>query len=121
MPEFITNADKVNRSITLPEPEVLQCDSLKKLVSMVGEDLVKHQTEAQIRIKARSLIRNKLEATKEDGSPAYTDNQITKEWDVEWVPELRIQKTPEEKAMEALGALDPETRKAVLAAMAKAA
>lgn len=116
MAEFITNAEKVNRSITLEDPKVMTTETLADLVAMVGEDVVLNKTKGALRIMLRSIVRGKLEAQDEEGNFINSDKDIAKAWDLDWIPELRVQKTAEEKALETLQGLDPETMAKVLAA-----
>ena len=116
MPEFITNAEKVNRSISLELPNVMQVETLKDMVALVGEDLVLGKTKGALQIMLRSIVRGKLEAQNESGEFVNTDDAIKAAWDLNWIPELRVQKTAEEKALEVLQGLDPETMASVLKA-----
>lgn len=120
MTDFITNAEKVNRSITLALPGVMETETLADLVALVGEDFCLHNVKGQMIIKLRSLLRGKLEAKVKDADGKETDDflnsdkDITKAWDVNWIPELRIQKTAEEKALDTLQGLSPEEMQAVM-------
>lgn len=116
MPEFITNAEKVNRSISLELPKVMQVETLADMVAMVGEDLVLGKTKGALQIMLRSIVRGKLEAQNESGEFVNSDDAIKAAWDLNWIPELRVQKTAEEKALEVLQGLDPETMANVLKA-----
>ena len=116
MPEFITNAEKVNRSISLELPEVMQVETLADMVALVGEDLVLGKTKGALQIMLRSIVRGKLEAQNEAGEFINSDEMIKAAWDTKWIPELRVQKTAEEKALEVMQGLDPETMAKVLAA-----
>ena len=116
MPEFITNAEKVNRSISLELPEVMQVETLADMVALVGEDLVLGKTKGALQIMLRSIVRGKLEAQNEAGEFINSDEMIKAAWDLTWIPELRVQKTAEEKALEVMQGLDPETMAKVLAA-----
>ena len=66
-----------------------------------------------------NYIRTMLEAEDDNKVPKNTDKAIISVDLADWKPEPRIRKTAEEKAMEALGALPPEVRKAVIASMQK--
>lgn len=116
MPEFITNAEKVNRSISLELPKVMQVETLADMVAMVGEDLVLGKTKGALQIMLRAIVRGKLEAQNESGEFVNSDDDIKAAWDLNWIPELRVQKTAEEKALEVLQGLDPETMANVLKA-----
>jgi len=116
MSEFITNAEKVNRSISLELPKVMQVETLADMVALVGEDLVLGKTKGSLQIMLRSIVRGKLEAQNEAGEFINSDDDIKAAWDINWIPELRVQKTAEEKALEVLQGLDPETMANVLAA-----
>ena len=112
--EFITNAEKVNRSISLELPKVMQVETLADMVALVGEDLVLGKCKGALQIMLRSIVRGKLEAQNEAGEFINSDDAIKTSWDVAWIPELRVQKTAEEKALEVLQGLDPETMASVL-------
>ncbi len=120
MADFITNAEKVDRSITLELPEVMETETLADLVAKVGEDFCLNKTKGAMIIMLRSMIRGKLEAKVKDEKGndledfANSDKDILKAWDVKWIPELRVQKTAEEKALDTLQGLTPEEMQAVL-------
>ena len=114
--EFITNAEKVNRSISLELPKVMQVETLADMVALVGEDLVLGKCKGALQIMLRSIVRGKMEAQNEAGEFINSDDAIKTSWDVAWIPELRVQKTAEEKALEVLQGLDPETMASVLKA-----
>ena len=114
--EFITNADKVTRSISLELPKVMQVETLADMVALVGEDLVLGKCKGALQIMLRSIVRGKLEAQNEAGAFLNSDDDIRAAWDINWIPELRVQKTAEEKALDVLQGLDPETMANVLKA-----
>jgi len=121
MTDFITNAEKVDRSITLGLPEVMVVETLADLVALVGEDLCLNKVKGALIIMLRSMIRGKLEAKIKDDSGNDTDafvnsdKDIIKAWDIKWIPELRVQKSAEEKALDTLQGLSPEEMQAVMA------
>lgn len=124
MTDFITNAEKVDRSITLALPEVMTAETLADLVAKVTEDFCLNKTKGAMIIMLRSMIRGKLEAKDEAGEFVNSDKDILKAWDVNWIPELRVQKSAEEKALDTLQGLTPEEMQAVMekyAAQQKAA
>lgn len=112
---IVTKSNPAKREITLPMPEILKCETLADLVKLQGETLCVNHIKQQVTIAFRAKVRNLLEKVDDNGDPEYTDDQIKKKIDPNWVPELRVTKTAQERALEALGKLDPETRKAVLA------
>ncbi len=121
MTDFITNAEKVNRSITLALPGVMETETLADLVALVNEDFCLNKVKGAMIIMLRSIIRGKLEAKVKDEKGNDTedfvnsDKDILKAWDVKWIPELRVQKTAEEKALDTLQGLSPEEMQAVMA------
>lgn len=124
MSEFITNAEKVDRSITLTTPKVMDAETLADLVALVGEDFVLNKTKGQMIIMLRAIVRGKLEAKDAEDNFVNSDKDILKAWDIKWIPELRIQKSAEEKALETLQGLSAEDMAKVLekyAAQTKAA
>ncbi len=114
MSDFITNAEKVDRSITLALPEVMETETLADLVASVGEDFCLNKTKGAMIIMLRSMIRGKLEAKDNEDNFINSDKDIQKAWDVNWIPELRVQKSAEEKALDTLQGLSPEELQAVL-------
>jgi len=121
MADFITNAEKVNRSITLTLPSVMETETLADLVALVNEDFCLNKVKGAMIIMLRSIIRGKLEAKVKDEKGNDTedfvnsDKDILKAWDVKWIPELRVQKSAEEKALDTLQGLSPEEMQAVMA------
>lgn len=120
MTDFITNAEKVNRSIALALPGVMEAETLADLVALVGEDFCLNKVKGQMIIMLRSIVRGKMEAKVKDADGNDTedfvnsDKDILKAWDVNWVPELRVQKSAEEKALDTLQGLNPEELAAVM-------
>jgi len=106
---------KVNREITVKEPEVLGLTTVEDQVAALGADLVVNLVNNQLKVGFRAKVRNKLEEMDDNGEFSNSDEAITAEDFSDWKPTLRITKTPEEKALEALGNLPPEIRDAVLA------
>lgn len=115
MSEFITNAEEAKRSITLELPKVMETETLADLVALVGEDFVLNKVKGQMIIMLRSIVRGKLTAKDAEGNFINSDTDIQKAWDVDWIPELRVQKTAEEKALDAMQGLTPEQMAAVIA------
>jgi NACalpha-BTF3-like transcription factor len=111
--KVVSNA--AQREITLEEPKVLTLSTADELIEALGEDLVVQQVKAQLKVAFRAVIRRKLEEVDDNDEPAVTDEALLADDFSDWKPTLRITKTPEEKAREALGNLPPEVREAVLA------
>jgi DNA-directed RNA polymerase specialized sigma24 family protein len=86
----------------------------------MGEDLVVAQVKAQLKVSFRAVVRRKLEEKDDNEESVNTDEAILAEDFSDWKPTLRITKTAEEKAKEALGNLSPEERDALLAMYANA-
>ena len=103
------------REITVTEPEVLGLTSLADMAESLGEDLVVNMVKNQLKVSFRAIVRRKLEE-QDDNEEFINDDEAMMAMDFsDWKPSLRITKTPEEKALEALGNLPPEVREAVLA------
>ena len=119
MGTIITKSNKADREITLEAPKVLEMETLKELVAFQGEEMCVNQIRAQLTVGYRAMVRTKLEATDDNGDPTNSDEDIKKIDMSDWKPEPRVRKTAEEKALEALGALDPAVREAVLASFKK--
>jgi len=107
------------RSIDFPMLKVLTVETLADFAKTLGEDYCLHQLKAQIKISWRSKMRIMMEKRDDNGDFEHSDEAILKIFNANWTPELRVTKTPEEKALAALGALDPATRKLVMAQIAK--
>lgn len=113
MIKVVSNAAK--RELTLDEPAVLTMGTLSELAEALGEDLAVQKIKAQLKVDFRAMVRRKMEEVDDNGEPVNTDEAILAEDYSDWKPSLRIIKTPEERAKEALGNLPPEVREAILA------
>ena len=108
-------SNQVNRDVVVEEPAVLMLTTLSEMAESLGEDLAVNMIKNQLKVSFRAIVRRKLEEKDDNGEFVNTDDAILAEDFSDWKPTLRITKTPEEKAMEALGNLPPEVRDAVLA------
>jgi len=108
-------SNQAAREITVTEPAVLNLGTIEEMVQALGEDLTVNMIKNQLKVSFRAVIRRKLEEKDDNNEFSNTDEAITAEDFSDWKPTLRITKTPEEKALEALGNLPPEIRDAVLA------
>lgn len=108
-------SNQANREVTVEQPAVLDMNSVEELVEALGEELVVNQVKAQLKVSFRAVVRRKLEEKDDNEEFINSDDAILAEDFSDWRPSLRVTKTPEEKAMEALGNLPPEVREAVLA------
>ena len=108
-------SNQVEREITVEEPAVLGLPTLAELAEGLGEDLAVNMIKNQLKVSFRAVVRRKLEEKDDNGEFVNSDDAILAEDFSDWKPTLRITKTAEEKAMEALGNLPPEIRDAVLA------
>lgn len=111
--KVVSNAAK--RELSIDEPIVLTLNTVVGLVEALSEDLVVQKVKAQLKVDFRAMVRRLLEQVDDNGDPSMSDEAILNEDFSDWKPTLRITKTPEEKAREALGNLPPEVREAVLA------
>jgi len=111
--KVVSNA--ANREIIVEDPAVLTMTSVEELTAALGEDLVVQNVKAQLKVSFRALVRRKLEEKDDNDEFSNSDDSILTEDFSDWRPSLRVTKTPEEKAREALGNLPPEVREAVLA------
>ena len=107
------------REIVLDEPAIMNLTTLAEFAEVQGEDLCINQLKNQLKVSFRSVVRRKLEEKDDNEEALNSDAAILAEDFSDWKPTLRITKTPEEKALEALGALPPEVREAVLASYNK--
>lgn len=108
-------SNQANREITVAEPDVLGLGTIEELVQALGEDLTVNMVKNQLKVSFRAVVRRKLEEKDDNGEFTTSDDAILSENFSDWKPTLRITKTPEEKALEALGNLPPEVRDAILA------
>ncbi len=111
---FLVKSKKTGREVTIEAPKVLLCESLEQRVELLGTDLVCKKTDDQIKIDLRSHVRSKLES-ETDGEFNNSDEDILALDLSNWKPELRVRKTAEETAADAMGGLTIEQ---VVAAMA---
>lgn len=103
------------RSLDVPMLTILKAETLADMVKQLGEDYCMHTLKAGIKTACRSRVRTQMEKRDDNGDFEFSDEAILASFDPNWTPELRVTKTPEEKALAALEALDPETRKLVIA------
>ena len=108
-------SNQANREITVEEPAVLTIATIEEMVETLGGELAVNMIKNQLKVSFRAVVRRKLEEKDDNGDFVNADEFITAEDYYDWKPTLRITKSAEEKAMEALGNLPPEIREAVLA------
>ena len=108
-------SNQASREITVTEPAVLNLNTIEEIVQALGEDLTVNMVKNQLKVSFRAVVRRKLEEVDDNKEFSNSDEVIAAEDFSDWKPTLRITKTAEEKAMEALGNLPPEVRDAVLA------
>jgi hypothetical protein len=108
-------SNQANREITVTEPAVLSLGTVEEMVQSLGDDLALNMIKNQLKVSFRAVVRRKLEEKDDNGEFSNSDDAILAEDFSDWKPTLRITKTPEEKALEALGNLPPEVRDAILA------
>ena len=113
MIKVVSNA--ASREITVEEPVVLGITALAEIAESLGEDLAVNLIRNGLKVSFRAVVRRKLEEKDDNEDFVNADEALLAEDFSDWKPTLRITKTPEEKAMEALGSLPPEIREAVLA------
>ena len=113
MIKVVSNA--ASREITVEEPAVLGISTIEEMVGALGGDLALNMIKNQLKVSFRAVVRRKLEEKDDNDEFVNSDEAIATEDYSDWKPTLRITKTPEEKALEALGNLPPEVREAVLA------
>ena len=108
-------ANKVDRVIRVEQPEILNLTTLADIVESIGEEHTLNIVQNGLKVAFRAPIRTKLEKKDDNGDFEFSDEAIMNEDFSDWKPTLRVTKTPEEKALEALGNLPPEIRAQVLA------
>ena len=108
-------SNQAGREITVDEPAVLGLTTVEEIVETLGGELVVNMVKNQLKVSFRAVVRRKMEEVDDNGETVNSDDAITSEDHSDWKPTLRVTKTAEEKALEALGNLSPEVREAVLA------
>lgn len=108
-------SNQVEREITIEEPAILGISTVEEMVGALGGDLALNMIKNQLKVAFRAIVRRKLEEKDDNNEFVNSDEAIVTEDYSDWKPTLRITKSPEEKALEALGNLPPEVREAVLA------
>jgi len=115
MPMIKIVSNQAGRELTVDEPTVLGLLAVEELVGSLGEELVVNMVRNQLKVSFRAVVRRKMEETDDNDETVNSDEMLAAEDFSDWKPTLRITKTAEEKALEALGNLPPEIREAVLA------
>ena len=110
-----TKSTKANREVTVPAPTVLTLGTIQELVQTLGEELTVNNVKAQLTIAFRSSQRTLIEATDDNGDIVNSDKAIAAMDFSDWNPKLRVRRTPQDIAAEALSALSPDQIRAVLA------
>lgn len=91
------------RSLDFPAPTVFAHEKLADMAKAVGEDYILHQVKNQMKIAWRSKMRTAMEKKDDNGDYEFNDAAMLEEvYDAAWTPELRVTKSPEERAMDAL-------------------
>lgn len=109
--------DAYERTLIVDTPVVLLSETVEDLVNHLGEDYVRHQVIAGMKIAYRGKLRTAMEKRDDNGEFEFDDNAILENVaDVNWCPELRVTKSQEEKVDAALSAMDPAKLKALLEA-----
>ena len=108
-------SNQAGREITVTEPSVMGVSTIEEMVEALGEDLAVNMVKNQLKVSFRAVVRRKLEEKDDNDEFSNSDESIIAEDFSDWKPTLRVTKSAEEKAMEALGHLSPEVREAVLA------
>ncbi len=120
-----TVSNAAGRNIELKTPAIFLAETLADIAKIQGEDLCVQHIKAQLAISFRSMVRGLLEKKVKDAEGKDTEDDANDDARIlamdfsNWCPVLRVTKTPEEKALEALGALPDDVRAAVLAEFAK--
>jgi hypothetical protein len=124
MSKINTVSNAAGRNIDVEEPVIFVAETLADIAKIQGEELCVQQIKAQLKISFRSMIRGYLEKKikNDEGNDTedfiYDDAAIAAMDFTTWCPILRVTKTAEEKALEALGNLPDDVRAAVLASFA---
>ena len=116
-----TVSNAAGREIEIEAPAIFAAETLADIAKIQGEDLCVQQIKSQLAISFRSTMRGLLEKKVKDAEgkdtdvDANSDEAITAMDFTNWCPTLRVTKSAEDKALEALGALPDDVRAAVLA------
>ena len=108
-------SNQAARDITVTEPTVLTLATIEEMVQSLGEDLAVNMIKNQLKVSFRAVVRRLLEEKNDNEEFANSNDMILAEDFSDWKPTLRITKSAEEKALEALGNLSPELRDSILA------
>jgi hypothetical protein len=125
MPIIKTVSNAAGRTIELEAPTIFAAETLTDIAKIQGEDLCVQHIKAQLAISFRSMVRGLLEKKNKDAAGIDTEDDTNPDEAIltmdftTWCPSLRVTKTAEEKALEALGNLPDDVRAAVLANFAK--
>ena len=109
--KFAEDLKKEDRTITTTCPKVLDAETLEALAVIIGADVCIAKIKSQLTVDYRAKIRNLLTKLDDNGDFENTDEKVHAEADklIEWVPVIRVRKTDEEKAIEAISGLASET------------
>ena len=102
------------RSLDLPTPKIFMHETIESLVSVLGGDYCLHTLNNGMKVSWRAKMRNAMEKRDDNGEFENADEIMISLADPSWQPELRMTKTNEEKAEEALLALAPEKLEAMM-------
>jgi len=120
MPTIKTVSNAAGRTIEIEMPAIFLAETLADIAKIQGEDLCVQHIKSQLSISFRSMVRGLLEKKDDNEEAVNSDEAILAMDFADWCPSLRVTKTAEEKALEALGNLPDDVRAAVLANFAKA-
>ena len=121
-----TVSNAAGRTIEIESPAIFAAETLADIAKIQGEDLCVQHIKSQLAISFRSMVRGLLEKKNKDAAGVDTEDDTNPDEAIlvmdftNWCPSLRVTKTAEEKALEALGNLPDDVRAAVLANFAKA-
>jgi hypothetical protein len=125
MSTITTVSNAAGREIEIATPEIFLAETLADIAKIQGEDLCIQHIKSQLHISFRSMVRGLLEKKVKDAEGKDTEDFVNSDEAIQalelsgWKPVLRVTKTAEEKALEALGNLDPAVREMVLENFAK--
>ena len=103
------------RTMDFTTPDIFMHETIESLVESLGADYRLHQICNQMKVSWRAKMRNALEKKDDNGVFEFDEAaMLATVYDAKWQPELRITKSDEEKAEEALLALAPDKLEAMM-------
>ncbi len=124
MPTIKTVSNAAGRDIEVEIPAIFLAETLAEIAKIQGEALCIQQINSQLAVSFRAMVRGLLEKKVKDADGKNTDEDLHDDEAIlamdftSWCPTLRVTKSAEDKALEALGNLPDDVRASILASFA---